>query len=92
MDDILKQLYNGEIYPEEQYHPILEEHKKLQKKQYQKYEDFISKIGSPLDKEFERILDEQFDILSLDFFQMFSDGFRLGARMMIEVFEDKYQK
>lgn len=92
MNDILKQLYSGEIYPEEQYRPILEEHKALQRKQYKKYEDFISKIGSPLDKEFEHILDEQLDILSLDFFQMFSDGFRLGAKMMVEIFEDKYQK
>lgn len=71
MNDILKQLYNGEIYPEEQYRPILEEHKELQKKQYQKYEDFISKIGNLLDKEFEKILDEQFDILSLEFLRCF---------------------
>lgn len=45
MNDVLKQLYNGEIYPEEQYRPILEEHKELQKKQYKKYKDFISKIA-----------------------------------------------
>lgn len=88
MKKVLQALYNGEIYPEEQYQPILEEYKALREKQYKNYSDFIKKIGSPLDKEFERILDEQSALLPLDFFQMFSDGFRLGVKMMIEVFED----
>lgn len=88
MDKILQALYSGQIYPAEQYHPSIEEYKILRKKHY---EDFIKKIGSPLDKEFERIMDEQFDTLPLELSQMFIDGFRLGARMMIEIFEDKYK-
>lgn len=91
MDKILQDLYNGEIYPAEQYLPLMEEYKILQKKRYEHYEDFIKKIGSPLDKEFERIMDEQFDTLPLELSEMFIDGFRLGARMMIEIFEDKYK-
>lgn len=91
MDKILQDLYNGEIYPAEQYLPLLDEYKILRKKQYTHYEDFIKKIGSPLDKEFEQIMDEQLDTLPLELSEMFIDGFRLGARMMIEVFEDKYK-
>jgi len=30
-------------------------------------------------------MDEQFETVPLDFFQMFSDGFKLGAKMMIKV-------
>ena len=30
-------------------------------------------------------LAEQYETASLDFFQMFSDGFKPGAKMMIEV-------
>lgn len=37
-------------------------------------------------------MDEQLDMLPLELSEMFIDGFRLGARMIIEVFEDKYQK
>lgn len=92
MDKILQALYNGELYPAEQYLPMIEEYKALRKKQYENYEDFIKKIGSPLDKEFKRILDEQLDTFPLQLSEMFIDGFRLGARIMIEVFEDKYQK
>ncbi|WP_195637790.1 DUF6809 family protein [Enterocloster bolteae] len=91
MDKILQALYNGEIYPAEQYRPLIEEYKILRNKHYEHYEDFIKKIGSPLDKEFEHIMDEQLDTLPLELSEMFIDGFRLGARMMLEIFEDKYK-
>lgn len=92
MDKILQALYDGEIYPAEQYRPMIEEYIVQHKKQYQNYEDFIKKLGSPLDKEFIKIMDEQLNAIPLELSEMFIDGFRLGARMMIEVFEDKYQK
>ena len=92
MDKILQALYGGEIYPAEQFRPMLEQYIALRKKQYQNYEDFIKRLGSPLDEEFIRIMDGQLDAVPLELSEMFIDGFRLGARMMIEVFEDKYQK
>lgn len=92
MDKILQALYGGEIYPAEQYRPMLEQYIALRKKQYQHYDDFIKRLGSPLDKEFIQIMDGQLDAVPLELSEMFIDGFRLGARMMIEVFEDKYQK
>lgn len=89
---ILQALYNGEICPKEQYAPMAEEYYALRKKHFEHYEDFIKKIGSPLDKEFQRIMDEQLETLPIELSQMFIDGFRIGARMMIEVFEDRCQK
>lgn len=91
MDKILQSLYNGNVYPADQYRPLLEEYAALWKKQYEHYEDFIKKIGSPLDKEFECIMDEQLETLPLEFSQIFIDGFRLGAKMVIEIYEDKDQ-
>lgn len=55
----------------------------------QNYDDFINKIGSPLDEDFVRIMDEQLDTLPFELSEMFIDGFRLGAKIMIEVFEGK---
>lgn len=49
------------------------------------YKNFIEKLGSPLDKGFIKIMDVQFETAPLNFFQMFSDGFKLGAKMMIKV-------
>lgn len=87
MDKILQALYDREIFPEEHYRLMTKEYITLWKKHYQNYEDFVKKLGSPLDKEFIRIMDEQIDTISLELSEMFIDGFRLGARMMIEVFE-----
>ena len=92
MDTILQQLYDGKIFPAEQYRPTVEEYKKLYKKHYQHYEDFIkelSQMQKPLDTRFVEIMDEQLDTIPYEISNMFIDGFRLGARMMIEVFEDK---
>ena len=91
MDKILQALYDGKIYPAEQYRPIIEEYTTLRKKHYQNYGYFIKKLGSPLDKEFIQIMDEQLDAVPFELSEMFIDGFRLGARMIIEVIEDKYQ-
>jgi hypothetical protein len=92
MDKILRALYDGKIFPAEQYRPVIKEYIALWKKHYQSYENFVKRLDSPLDKEFIRIMDEQIDTIPLELSEMFIDGFRLGARMMIEVFENKYQK
>ena len=42
-----------------------------------------------MDTRFVEIMDEQLDTIPYEISNMFIDGFRLGARMMIEVFEDK---
>ena len=92
MNTILQQLYDGEICLAEQYRPILEEYQAIRKKHMDNYKSFIGKLSSPLDKEFIKIMDEQFETAPLDFFQMFSDGFKLGAKMMIEVLYSGYEK
>lgn len=92
MERILKALYDGELYPAEQYKPKSEEYIALRRKHYQSYEDFIKKLESPLAIEFIRIMDEQLDAVPLEFSETFISGFRLGAKMMIEVFEDSDKK
>lgn len=91
MSTLLQQLYNGEIFPAEQYRPVLEEYKAMRKKHMENYDNFVEKLDSSLKMEFISIMDEQLDTLPLDFYQMFSDGFKLGAKLMIEVLdgEDK---
>ena len=41
MKNILEQLYNGEIFPAEQYAPKSEEHRKIYQGNYKHYEDLI---------------------------------------------------
>ena len=89
MRTILKQLYDGDIFPAEQFYPKEEEYKALRKKHFTHYDDFRKKVEalSPeLSQEFVQIMDEQLDTVPLEFSEMFIDGFRLGARMVIEIY------
>nr|WP_300826088.1 DUF6809 family protein [uncultured Schaedlerella sp.] len=90
MKNILSELYEGKIFPAEQYSPRSEEYRKIYQEHYQHYDDFIetlSKVNPPLDKKFIEIMDEQLDVIPYEFSEMFIDGFRLGARIMIDIFQ-----
>ncbi len=90
MKSVLSALYDGEIFPAEQYSPKTEEYRKLTEKHIHHYNDFIEileKLNPPLDKQFIEIMDEQLDVIPTEFSEMFIDGFRLGTRIMIEVFQ-----
>lgn len=91
MKTILRQLYDGELFPAEQFHPKTKEYKQLWEKNFTHYEDFtakLKKLNPDLSREFEKIMDEQLAAIPLDFYEMFVDGFRLGARMAIEIYEN----
>lgn len=93
MKSLLLQLYDGEVFPAEQYTPKTEEYRKLRQEHYKHYEDFVKQLKvlePPLDKRFVEIMDEQLDTLPLEMSEMFIDGFRLGARMMIEIYQKDF--
>ena len=76
-----------------QYTPKIEEYRKLRQQHYKHYEDFVKQLKvlePPLDKHFVEIMDEQLDTLPLEMSEMFIDGFRLGARMMIEIYQKDF--
>ena len=91
MNTLLQQLYNGEIYPAERYRPLIEQYREMQKKQHCHYDDFVKELQQlqpPLHEKFIKIMDEQLDSIPLELSDKFIDGFRLGARMMIEILGD----
>lgn len=49
----------------------------------------LSKLDPPLDKRFGEIMDERLDVMLYELSEMFVSGFRLGARIMTEVFADE---
>lgn len=92
MKRILEQLYNGDIFPAEQSNIELEGHKQKRHEQYKHYEDFVEqlkKFSPPLEQRFIAIMDEQLDALPFDMAESFIYGFRLGARIMMEVLDDE---
>ena len=93
MKSILLQLYDGEISPAEQYLPKTEEYRQMRREHCHHYEDFIQTLKTlnpPLNKRFIEIMNEQSNIVSLEMAEIFIDGFRLGTKMMIEVYENDF--
>lgn len=91
MKRILSALYDGKISPAEQYSPRSEGYRKIHQEHYRHYEDFIKTLSTltpPLDKQFVQIMNKQLDVIPYVFSEMFIDGFRLGTRIMIDIFQD----
>lgn len=91
MKNILLSLYQGKISPVEQYAPKSEEYLKIHQAHLHHYDDFIetlAKLDPPLDKRFVEIMEEQGALIPYEFSEMFIDGFRMGAKMMMEILEE----
>ncbi len=92
MKSVLMELYDGRVYPAEQFFPRSKEHKALLDRYCWHADEFtekLSRLSPPLDEEFTAVMNEYMDVTSDDLAEMFADGFRLGARLMIEVFQSE---
>ena len=92
MKSVLEQLYDGEFYPAEQVNVRTEGYQQMRREHYSHYEDFIEQLKTlnpPLDERFIEIMDEQLDALPLETAETFIFGFRLGAKIILEVLEDR---
>lgn len=93
MKSILQRLYDGEIFPAEQIRVTTEEYQAMRRKHYEHYDDFskqLKELNPQLGEKFVKIMDEQFDAVPLEIATTFIEGFRLGARMIIEVYQGNY--
>ena len=54
----------------------------------QRQEDFCSKLDDTLKEEFAALLEEHANLFLMDDEEQFIYGFKLGVRMMCEIFED----
>ncbi len=86
MNSILEQLYNGEIYPYSKFQTTIEQFKADRSRAFERYSAFEEKLPEDLLPEFEQLIDAYFDLLPFELEQNFIDGFRIGTRLMAEVF------
>lgn len=87
MESILTALYHGQLNPEEQYSPKTREYRALQQEHLARYNDFLQQLPPGLDERFKTIIDDILTELPFEYQAMFTDGFRLGARLMLEVLQ-----
>lgn len=90
METTLKQLYEGRLSPMDQYLPQDEDYIRMQNASIDHCDALAQKLKAlepALSDSFNRIVDEIYDLSTQDCSRMFIEGFRLGARMMIEVLQ-----
>lgn len=86
MEKILEQLYNGNLYPYSKFQTAIEDYKANRDKAFKSYSAFIEKLPEELKDEFDELINSHLDLLPLELEQNFIDGFRIGVRMMAEVY------
>lgn len=84
MKSILLELFQGEIAPLDRYKVLLKEYKEQWENTMKSENSFVKKLDEPLREEFEQLMDDHFDLISLEMSDVFAEGFRIGARMMVE--------
>lgn len=85
MTDIIRQLYTGEIYPDDEIIPRDKEYQSKMKKIYQE-RDYLKSALSPEDyNHLEQMEQLRSDVSLMNYYANFSYGFRLGVQLMSEV-------
>jgi len=88
MQEIIEKIYRGELYPAEQIEPMLQNFKAKWAKSSSDVEVFSSQLPDELKPLFESVLAGKLEISVLEGKQAFVDGFKLGAKLLVEVFAE----
>ena len=90
MDSILQQIYAGGLAPICDAMPRVREYQEALQAHFRHYDalrEKLTRLDPALQREFDRFADEQLDLRPMDLEEQFLMGFRLGARLMIEVLD-----
>lgn len=91
MKTILQQLYDGEVHPCAQFSPETEAYQAMVRKHQIHYQEFIEKLkkaAPDLIDPFIQLMDQDLEFLSPQMEAMFADSFRLGAKMIMEIYQE----
>lgn len=86
MKSILQQLYDGEIAPGDQFKPYLKEYRENWEQIGTTVIEFTKKLTKEQETEFNDLMNKHLSFMPVEMAQVFSDGFKLGVRIMCEVF------
>ncbi len=89
MKNILEQLYHGEISPASVYKAPTEKTKGTYETTHIKKNDFLQKLPHELKQDFQSLIESYYHLSDLENEEAFLDGFRLGVRLMAEVYLPK---
>ena len=87
MKSIIKEFYDGRVFPQEQMKPILDEYKKRQTNILVGERELFTKLeilDKGLKKEVDNLIGQFFDLVPDEIAEVFAEGFSYGVRFMIE--------
>ncbi|MCL2545252.1 MAG: hypothetical protein FWE77_04965 [Clostridia bacterium] len=87
MEKILRQLYDGEVRPLEGSYPTDPDYLELRKQFNEKNDLLVNMLNEQGRKLLEEIIDIRIQMDGSTDADKFSDGFKLGARIMLEILE-----
>lgn len=90
MPSIIQELYDGKLFPAENFTPRLEEHVKLNREIIEAEDEFIRQLDvfdPKLKTQFMTFMDAVNRSYPLEASEIFCHGFRLGARMMLDILD-----
>ena len=86
--NIIKQIYNGELFPGESNYPANPEYLRMRKELESKLETLNAMLDDSGRQIFEDVLSLRVNMDGMDSADIFETGFRAGAEVMIEVLRD----
>lgn len=90
MQETIEKLYKGELYPAEQLEIHAKDYHEAKKVAYMAHEEFENKLCQAMKDELDEFMYKHMEAACFEDTQTFVNGFKLGARMMAEIFwEDK---
>lgn len=86
MDSLLKQMYGGfDRFPADMIGINVPEFIHIRDKCYTLHEAFRNKLHSELAEDFDRLIESQVEIAMVGMEEGFTEGFKMGARLIIEI-------
>lgn len=86
MERILEKLYNGEISPCDNNRCDDPNYRELCRCSLDETDAFAQRLDQDQREQFDELMEHYLEICYMEKTQSFTDGFRLGARMMCDVF------
>lgn len=87
MKSIIKQIYSGDLYLSERVEACVSEFRAVRDVAVQAHNAFEDKLCQPMKQEFDEYLSKESDVTAYHIEQAFTDGFKVGAQMMLEILE-----
>ena len=85
MEDILRKLYEGKIQPLDRDMGELKGHLEQRRKSMEAHKCFLDKLTEEMRHEFMEIMDAHDSLYPFEYAETYIDGFKTGARMMLEI-------